>query len=135
MRGSTAVSGRWLLDTNIVIALLARDPAVLRHLQEVDEVFVPCIVLGELYFGAGKSSQVKRNTLRIDQFVVANAILGCDSETARMYGQIKAVLRAKGQPIPENDIWISAIARQYDLTLATRDVHFDQVDGLQVESW
>jgi tRNA(fMet)-specific endonuclease VapC len=129
------VSGRRLLDTNIVIALLAEDPAVLHYLQEVDEVFVPCIVLGELYFGAGKSSRVERNTARIDQVAIESAILGCDAETARLYGQIKAALRTKGQPIPENDIWISAIAHQHGLTLVTRDAHFEQVDGLQVELW
>jgi tRNA(fMet)-specific endonuclease VapC len=37
--------------------------------------------------------------------------------------------------VPENDIWISAIARQHGLTLVTRDAHFEQVDGLQVELW
>ena len=42
---------------------------------------------------------------------------------------------AKGRPIPENDIWIAAIALQYDLTLITRDTHFGEVDNLKVESW
>ncbi|HEY4572503.1 MAG TPA: PIN domain-containing protein [Thermoanaerobaculia bacterium] len=41
----------------------------------------------------------------------------------------------KGRPIPENDIWIAASARQHGLTLATRDGHFDDVDGLITETW
>lgn len=62
-------------------------------------------------------------------------VLGCDAETARRYGEVKNGLRQKGRPIPENDIWIAAIALQYDLTLVARDVHFGEVDGLKVEAW
>jgi len=43
------VSGRFLLDTNIVIAIFAAEPAVLERVATVDEVFVPAITLGELY--------------------------------------------------------------------------------------
>jgi len=62
-------------------------------------------------------------------------VLACDTETAREYGQIKNSLRAKGKPIPENDIWIAAIAIQYDLTLVTRDGHFTEIEGLATETW
>lgn len=51
------------------------------------------------------------------------------------YGLIKASLRKKGKPIPENDIWIAAIAMQHSLVVATRDKHFDEVDGLSTEEW
>jgi tRNA(fMet)-specific endonuclease VapC len=44
-------------------------------------------------------------------------------------------LRAKGRPIPENDIWIAAVAKQYDLALFTRDAHFAEVESLRTESW
>jgi len=44
-------------------------------------------------------------------------------------------LRLKGRPIPENDIWIAAVALQHGLPLATRDDHFNEVDGLRVENW
>lgn len=44
------MSGRFLLDTNVVIALFAGDAAVQQHLEQAEEVFVPGIVLGELYF-------------------------------------------------------------------------------------
>jgi tRNA(fMet)-specific endonuclease VapC len=50
-------------------------------------------------------------------------------------GEIKNQLRAKGRPIPENDIWIAAIAIQYQLILVVPDGHFHEVGGLQVEVW
>jgi tRNA(fMet)-specific endonuclease VapC len=97
------VSGRFLLDTNIVIAIFAAEPAVLERVATVDEVFVPAITLGELYYGAQKSTRSEANINRIDAFSTTMAILGCDEATARQYGRIKDELRAKGRPIPEND--------------------------------
>jgi tRNA(fMet)-specific endonuclease VapC len=44
-------------------------------------------------------------------------------------------LKKKGTPSPENDIWISAIAMQHKLRLATRDKHFDYISGLSLVSW
>lgn len=62
-------------------------------------------------------------------------MLACDLDTAREYGVIKNALREKGRLIPENDIWIAAIARQHDLTLVTRDEHFKEIKHLKVEMW
>jgi tRNA(fMet)-specific endonuclease VapC len=129
------VSGSFLLDTNIVIAILAKDPAVREHLGEATEVFVPSIVLGELYYGARKSSRVESNLQTMDQFAAANRVSVCDSTTAQQYGQIKNHLREKGRPIPENDIWSAATSRQHDVTLVSRDNHFDAVEGLSLERW
>jgi predicted nucleic acid-binding protein len=36
---------------------------------------------------------------------------------------------------PDNDIWIAAVARQYDLPLVTRDGHFTVVPQLRVLAW
>lgn len=129
------MTGRFLIDTNIVIALFANDSTVQQHLSDAIEVFTPAIVVGELYYGAYKSSRVKENISRINEFASQNAVLSCDAATAQGYGQIKDGLRNKGRPIPENDIWIAAIALQYDLTLVARDDHFQDIAGLQIEKW
>ncbi len=93
------------------------------------------IVLGELYYGALKSTRVEVNLARLDEFARSSTVLVCDTETARHYGQIKSKLRERGRPIPENDIWIAAVAIQHRFVLATRDEHFDEVEGLPVEKW
>jgi tRNA(fMet)-specific endonuclease VapC len=129
------MSGRFLLDTNIVIAIFAKEAKVQAHLVIASEIFVPAIVLGELYYGAHKSSRITENIAKITAFGANNTVLVSDTETAQAYGQIKNVLRAKGRPIPENDIWIAAIAIQYNLALVTRDGHFGEVDGLMIETW
>jgi tRNA(fMet)-specific endonuclease VapC len=129
------MAGTYLLDTNAVIALNAGDPALLEQLQEADEVFVPAIVLGELYFGAEKSGRAEENRQRVDTLADRWTIHDCDRVTARHYGRIKNQLRTQGQPIPENDIWIAALAKQHDLVLVTRDQHFSHVEGLKTASW
>ena len=129
------MSGRFLLDTNIVIAIFAEEPAVLERVTAAEEVFVPAVVLGELYYGARKSARSEMNIARIDEFAAAAAVLGCDASTAQQYGRIKNDLRATGRPIPENDIWIAAVAVQHGLSVVSRDDHFDEVKDLPREVW
>lgn len=127
----------FLLDTNIAIALLRREEVVLATLEETTTatLFVPVIVLGELRFGALKSVKVEENPRNIEGLAAESDVLHCDEGTARRYGEVKDVLRRKGRPIPDNDIWIAATALRYDLTPVTRDSHFEYVDGLRVERW
>lgn len=129
------MSGKYLLDTNIVIALFANDEAVKKNLELAQEVFLPSIVIGELFYGAHKSARAKENIARIDSFASSNTVLGCDFETSKLYGEIKNFLSNKGRPIPENDIWIAAIAIQHNLSLVSRDSHFDEIENLVIEIW
>ena len=130
------MSGRYLLDTAVVLALFANDPAVTGPIQTADEVFVPSIVLGELYFGARRSGRVVENVARVHEFAQANSILVCDAEASRWYSVIKEILlQKKDVHIPENDIWIAAIALRYGLILVTRESHFTQITNLKTERW
>jgi tRNA(fMet)-specific endonuclease VapC len=129
------MSGEYLLDTNVVIGLLANESVVKDNIARADQVFVPSIVIGELAFGARKSSRVNENLALIDELAASSVVLGCDTDVARRYGEVKYALRVRGRPIPENDVWIAAIALQHGLTLATRDVHFGEVVGLQIVAW
>jgi len=129
------MSGRLLLDTDIIIGLFAQDESVQERLAHASETFVPAIVLGELYYGARKSANAAANLAKIDKLAARAAVLACDADTAREYGRVKDQLRAKGRPVPENDIWIAAIALQHRLTLVSRDAHFAEIEGLSVERW
>lgn len=129
------MSGKYLLDTNIVIALFAEDPSVQKHIAKAGEIFIPSTVIGELFFGAFKSGRPKENTARIENFAIANTVLASDIGTSREYGRIKDLLHKKGHPIPENDIWIAALAIEHGLTLVSRDEHFKKIDGLKRDEW
>lgn len=128
-------SGKYLLDTNIVIAMFAGEPAIQEKRQNADRVFLPSPVVGELYYGARKSRRPIENLTQINQLVQDIQVLPCNLETAQRFGIIKDRLRRKGHPIPDNDIWIAAIALQRELILVTRDSHFEAVESLQTERW
>lgn len=129
------MSGKYLLDTNIVIALFAEDIAVQKHMAKAGEIFIPVIVIGELYFGAFKSGRPRANTIRIENFAAGNTILVCDIGTSGEYGRIKNLLHKKEHPIPENDIWIAVLAMEHGLTLVSCDEHFKKIDGLKRAAW
>ena len=129
------MTGSLLLDTNIVVGLFIDDPAIAGHFLQSPDVTLSVTVLGELYYGAQKSNRIDENLARIDRFLEGVAVIDNDIATAYEYGAIRNELRLKGRPIPENDLWIAALARQHDLTLVSRDRHFAEVENLRWEQW
>ena len=127
-------TGNALLDTSIVVAHLRSDPDLTARLAEVT-VYLPWVVLGELHYGAQRAQRRDEAVTRIRDFLRIAVLLLPDNNTAEEYGQIKAELAQAGALIPDNDIWIAALAREYNLPLATRDQHFAVVPGLQTLAW
>ena len=129
------MNGSYLLDTNVLIAILAADAPVRAKLLPRDELYVPVIAIAELYYGAMHSLKTAENVQQVDELVEGSVILGCDLGTVREYGALKSALRAGGTPIPDNDLLDREIAKQRDLTDLSRDRHFEAVPGLRVERW
>ncbi|HGJ65483.1 TPA: type II toxin-antitoxin system VapC family toxin [bacterium] len=128
--------GSFLLDTSVIIAIFGGDDSVSKNIMQANGILVPSIAIGELYYGAYKSGKVMKNINQVEEFAIGNSILYCDVNTANEYGFIKNHLRKKGAMIPDNDIWISAIAKQHNLIIATRDQHFaNMCDLIDLEIW
>jgi tRNA(fMet)-specific endonuclease VapC len=104
------------------------------HTQPTTLYFSGCLG-GNFYKGAYKSNKPVENRQLIDRLLNLVALLFPDTATAEAYAHISCELQNKGTPIPENDIWIAAVARECDLTLATRDTHFSQVSALRMVYW
>lgn len=125
---------RYLLDTNAVIALNEGEQALIDLLT--DTAFaLSATVIGELYYGVFNSQRVEANLAKFEAVIATQTILPCTIDTGRLFGQIRAELKAKGRPIPENDIWIAASARQHRLALVTRDAHFAHINDLTIVHW
>ncbi|MDB4921928.1 type II toxin-antitoxin system VapC family toxin [Mucilaginibacter sp.] len=118
-----------LLDTSIIIHTFKNNDLT-TQLHTFSEIFIPSIAVGELYYGAYRSANVKKHLDQLHQFLQNYAVLMPDVATADFYGGIKAALKNKGKPIPENDIWIAAIAVQFNLPLFTLDKHFLEIDNI-----
>ena len=129
------MNGRFLLDTNIVIAILEEDDSITRHIVPEMHIFLSSTVLGELLYGAYHSARVRQNVERAKALAAVIPVLPCDAETADAFGILKNQLRKKGRHIPENDIWIAAVAYKRQLTLITRDRHFEQIESLNSYIW
>ena len=129
------IGNKYLLDTNIIIAWLQGEAAIANKIEKAEEVHIPIIVVGELYYGATFSNHLQKNIKEIKKVTSNYNVLLIDEGTAINYGNIKTELRKIGKPIPENDIRIAAIARQYELTVVTRDNHFKTIDSISLQNW
>jgi predicted nucleic acid-binding protein len=58
-----------------------------------------------------------------------------DEGTAEHYAEVREELKRMARPIPANDLWIAALARQHRLPIISRDRHFDFVPGLTRLAW
>jgi tRNA(fMet)-specific endonuclease VapC len=124
------------LDTTIVVEhLRAKTPSIAQRFKEVATIYLPLTALGELLYGAYNSAFESKSLEQIEDFLNICAILGPGERTAHYYGRTKADLARQGKPIPQNDIWIAALALEHSLPLATRDRHFSFVPGLAILPW
>jgi tRNA(fMet)-specific endonuclease VapC len=83
------MSGRYLLDTSILIALFADETLVKEKLAQASEVFIPSIAVGELYYGAWKSQRRQENIAQVDELVAGSVALGRDVGAARWCGEVR----------------------------------------------
>jgi tRNA(fMet)-specific endonuclease VapC len=121
-----------LLDTNVIIKYLAGDDPAKLLVDNASTPAVPVIVVGELFYGAQKSSRTESNLTLFGNFLSNLTLIPVDERIAEVYGILKEQLRVKGVNIPENDIWIAATAVSRQNRLLTYDAHFKSVDGLIV---
>ena len=129
----------WLLDTNAVIALVARrSDALLRRVEaaEPGTLAISSIVVHELYFGAYRSQRIEFNLETLRLLFADLVILELDREDARTAGEIRATLARQGTPIGPYDVLIAGQARARGLVLVTNNFsEFQRVDGLKIEDW
>ncbi len=124
-----------ILDTNAVSALFDGDSSLAAVLAATERHHLPVVTLGEYLYGL-KFSRHRRALESLLETLESESIsLGLDSDTARHYADIRGELKAAGRPIPENDLWIAALARQYRLPIVSRDGHFDEIHGVRRIGW
>jgi len=128
------MSGSILLDTNIIIDVLKNDEATIKKLATYNKVYYPIIAIAELIYGAYNAQNTTKKLSEVEKIKTKGISLYVDYATTYEYGKIKSKLKQNGTPIPENDIWIAAIALQHQLPVFTNDKHFEKVENLEIIS-
>jgi predicted nucleic acid-binding protein len=127
---------RLCLDTSGYSRLMRGFELLQARLEEVDEILLPAIVIGELHAGFLAGTRAAENTALLAAFSSQPGISVVDvsEHVAERYGMVVAELRRQGTPIPTNDIWIAAVALENGGRVVAYDDHFRHVPGLIVES-
>jgi len=124
-----------MLDTNALSAFADGIAPVVQQIASAEELHVPVIVLGEYRFGIATSRRRREYEAWLARGRAFWNVLPIVEETATHYASIRQQLKGVGAPLPANDVWIAALARQHDLPVLSRDAHFDVVSGLTRLSW
>jgi tRNA(fMet)-specific endonuclease VapC len=123
---------RIAVDTNIYTSFKCGDQHVVETFRDCDFIGVDITVIAELLSGFSLGGREKKNRQELEVFLNSPRVelLLHDLGTADYYALIVKRLKAKGRPIPTNDIWIAANTMKYGLALYSFDSHFEEVEGL-----
>lgn len=131
-----------VLDTSALSALMHRVPKALDRLRHLEpwSVVLCTPAAAEIHYGLSNLVPGSRRRQLLEEefrlFRGAARWVDWDEEAARIFGTLKAALRAKGTPIDDLDIAISSIALTLGASVATTNArHFARIEGLQVEDW
>ncbi len=129
---------KYMLDTNILIYTIKNRQKKVREAfkQHAEFLAISTISLGELFYGAEKSSQPDRSLADIESLAARLEVVPFDSEAAIHFGQVRAELEKTGKIIGPYDLMIAGHARSRGLILVTNNLReFKRVPGLRVENW
>jgi len=129
---------RWMLDTDTCIAVIKKNPLALKKLRgkSVGQVGISSITMGELAFGADKSSRSRQTHEALGEFLIALEVVGFAAAAAITYGKVRASLEQRGKPIGPLDTLIGSHSLEIDAILVTHNTReFSRIDGLRLEDW
>lgn len=123
-----------VLDTNIYCDFAEGLPDAVDAIAAYGQsIFIPSVVLGELFFGFMKGSRQQFNEKKLRQIVsrLKIEIIDVNTDVARKYAMIYLSLQKRAIKIPINDVWIAACCMEVGGTLLTRDKHFELLDQVE----
>ncbi|MDX1478817.1 MAG: hypothetical protein R3301_13985, partial [Saprospiraceae bacterium] len=97
---------------------------------------VAFMTVGELYFGAYKSSRPVHNQNLVDRLVKTVTMIHSDALIMMKFGKLKAELSSAGRPLPDADVLIAATAILHCTGLVTgNEAQFARFTELRTENW
>jgi tRNA(fMet)-specific endonuclease VapC len=128
----------FLLDTNICSAHLKR-PAGLMHrfVQHSGGLYIPTVVLGELYAWAYRRPDPTSLLDKIENDLLSDVVvLDYDPPCAKEFGRLRGLMLQQGLMVSRLDLMIGAVALVHNLTLVTHNTaDFEKIPGLRLVDW
>jgi tRNA(fMet)-specific endonuclease VapC len=133
---------RFLLDTNVCIALINERPLSVRthfdrELSQGSDIYASSVVVFELWYGISKSLRREVNAQLLVGFLSGPFHqLAFDEEDARFTGELRAKMETIGRPVGQYDLLIAGQALRHKMTLVTANVReFGRIKNLSWENW
>jgi tRNA(fMet)-specific endonuclease VapC len=128
----------YLLDTNTVRYIIKGNfPLVRKRLVKVPmaQVAISVVTEAEMLFGVIRRPEATRLKAAVEEFLLRVEVLPWDSDAARSYAEIRAVLERQGAMLGNLDLMIAAQAVAVPAVLVTSDRGFRRVKALKIEDW
>ncbi len=125
-----------LIDVNAYTAFKKGQPEAVEIIKHARHILLNPVILAELLSGFRVGKKSEKNRRELDLFLESKRVnlVEINSSTAEYYSEIYKELRQMGKPIPTNDIWIAATAKQYQTAIFTYDKHFSYIMDLEIVS-
>jgi tRNA(fMet)-specific endonuclease VapC len=130
---------KYVVDTNVAIAMLAQRQEVLDRLAKVPpgDVGLSVVVIAELLFGARKSARIRENVGHVQALEARFPTLLVTRPIVERYGIVRAELAVRGLVKGDFDLLIACTALEGGATLVTNDAALKDgtIPRLTVEDW
>ncbi len=129
---------RYLLDTNICIAVMRGHSIALQRLASVapGECAVSTVTAYELYTGVEKCAMPAQERRKVELLLSTIWEMPFDADAARESARVRATVESQGQTIGPYDILLAGQALSRSLILVTGNIgEFSRVPGLAIECW
>lgn len=121
-----------LIDTNVYAALSRGRQDALEALRASAAIYLPIIVVGELYYGFANGNRQAENARQLDVFLARDAVevMHITPKTAVIYGELAVFCRKMGRSLSDNGLWIAALVKEHGMTFVTYDRDFEAFEAL-----
>jgi tRNA(fMet)-specific endonuclease VapC len=128
----------FLLDTDTCTAHLKRPSGLMhRFVQHSGGLYIPTIVLGELYVWAYHRPNPTSVIQRIENDLLPDVgVLVFDSDCAKEFGRVRGLLLQQGISVSKMDMLIASVALVHNLTMVTHNTKdYQNIPGLRLDDW
>jgi tRNA(fMet)-specific endonuclease VapC len=117
---------KYIFDTSAYSELVRGHDGMALLVKSAEEIFMPQFSVAELRYGFALGDRQKINEKLLARFLTSPKVrqVSASNATTENYVDIAVYVRKNGKQLSHHDVWIAALAVQYNATLVTFDQDF-----------